>query len=102
MAKKRIQPGGTQPILIPEAVEVIPDVVNEAADLFLKAQTNHKKHAKLAKNAHQVALQLMRDHGIKRMRIDDGKQWLEVADEHKLKTRKAKPEKDFTEQGKRA
>lgn len=80
----------------------IPDVVNEAADLYLKAQTNHKKHAKLAKQAHATALQLMRENGIKRMRIDDGKQWLEDTEEHKLKTRKAKPEKDDTRQSARA
>ncbi len=102
MAKKRVQPGGTQPILIHGCEPEIPDVVSEAADLFLKALATYKKQAKVAKNAHATAMQLMREHNIKRMKVNDGKEWLEVADEHKLKTRKAKPEKDDTRQSARA
>lgn len=40
----------------------------------------------------------MRENGIQKMRIDNGKQWLEVEDKHNLKTRKVNLEKDDVRQ----
>ena len=44
----------------------------------------------------------MKEHSIKKLRIDDGKQWLICEDRNALKTQKVKPEKDDTRQSARA
>ena len=102
MAKKRISPGSTQPTLAADWEQDIPDVVSEAADSYLRAMRQRNKYAEVTRSAHEKCIELMRENGIERMRIDDGKQWLSVEDEFKLKTRKVKPEKDDTRQSARA
>lgn len=102
MAKKRVQPGGSQPSLNPEWEDQIPEVVQEAADSYLRAMRQKNKFTEQARNAKDKAIELMKEHKIPRMRIDDGKQWLEVEDEAKLKTKKVKIEKDDTRQSARA
>lgn len=45
MAKKRVKtdPGGDQPLLMPECADEIPDVVAEAADSYLRAMRQKKQ-----------------------------------------------------------
>ena len=102
MAKKRVSPGGSQPVLNADWVEQIPEVVQEAADSFLRAMRQKNKFTEQTRNAREKCIELMKQNGIARMRIDDGKQWLEVEDAAKLKTRKVQVEKDDTRQSARA
>lgn len=108
MAKKRVQtttdPGGSQPLLNPEWSDQaeIPDVVLEAADSYLRAMRQKNKYQEQTRVAKEKAIELMRQNGITKLRIDNGKQWLEVEDKHNLKTRKVQVEKDDTRQSARA
>ena len=102
MAKKRVSPGGSQPALSEDWVEKIPDVVVDAADTYLRAMRQANKYSEQSRNAKAKCIEVMKENGLKRIRIDDGKQWLEVEDEAKLKTRKVKPEKDLTQQSARS
>jgi hypothetical protein len=102
MAKKRVQPGGSQPVLNTEWVEQIPDVVQEAADSYLRAMRQKNKFTEQTRNAREKCIELMKANNIPRMRIDDGKQWLECEDVAKLQTRKVKVEQDDTRQSARA
>jgi len=104
MAKKRISPGpGNQtPALDPDWQDQIPEPVAEAVDDYLKKMRGKNKIAEQERAARDRCIELMKEHGIQKLRIDEGKQWLEVKDEPKLKTRKVKPEKDDTRQSARA
>jgi hypothetical protein len=102
IAKKRIQPGGSQPALSNEWVDQIPEVVQEAADSYLRAMRQKNKFTEQTRNAREKCIELMKEHKIPRMRIDDGKQWLECEDVAKLQTRKVKTEQDDTRQSARA
>lgn len=104
MAKKRVQtdPGGDQPLLMPECAEEIPDVVAEAADTYLRAMRQKNKFAEQTRVAKEKCIELMKEHGIDKMRIDNGKQWLEVEDKMNLKTRKVQIEKDDVRQSAKA
>lgn len=100
MAKKRVKtdPGGDQPLLMPECADEIPDVVAEAADSYLRAMRQKNKFTEQTRTAREKCIDLMRENGIQKMRIDNGKQWLEVEDKHNLKTRKVNLEKDDVRQ----
>lgn len=102
MAKKRIQPGGQQPALMPEVDDDIPEPVANAVDDYLKKMRSKNKLAEQERAAREKCIEQMKEHGIKKLRIDDGKQWLECEDTNRLKTRKVKPEKDDTRQSARA
>lgn len=80
----------------------IPDVVLEAADSYLRAMRQKNKYQEQTRVAKEKAIELMRQNGITKLRIDNGKQWLEVEDKHNLKTRKVQVEKDDTRQSARA
>lgn len=102
MAKKRVSPGGSQPQLSTEWTEQIPEVVAEAADSYLRAMRQKNKFAEQTRVSKEKCIELMKEHGITKMRIDDGKQWLEVEPTDKLKTRKVKVEKDDQRQSVKA
>lgn len=102
MAKKRVQPGGTQPALDPEWQDQVPEVVQEAADSYLRAMRQKNKFQEQARNAKEKAIELMKENGITRLRIDDGKQWLEVEEKDNLRTRKVNVEKDDKRQSAKA
>ena len=102
MAKKRVQPGGTQPALDPEWQDQVPEVVQEAVDSYLRAMRQKNKFQEQTRNAKEKCIELMKENGIKRLRIDDGKNWLECEDSAKLKTRKVNIEKDDQRQSTRA
>lgn len=44
----------------------------------------------------------MQQHGITQLRIDEGRQWLEIEQKDNLRTRKVKVEKDDTRQSAKA
>ena len=96
MAKKRISPGGTQPTLNPEWNDEIPEPVAEAVDEYLKNMRASGKLTEKVRVTREKCIEIMKEHGIKKLRIDDGKQWLECEDTNKLVTRKVKIEKDDT------
>lgn len=98
MAKKRVSPGGSQPSLDPSWNDEVPEVVSEAADSYLRAMRQKNKFTETARNAREKCIEVMKENGIQKMRIDDGKQWLEIEDDAKLKTRKVNLEKDDTRQ----
>lgn len=102
MAKKRVQAGGSQPSLNPEWEDQIPEVVQEAADSYLRAMRQKNKFTEQARAAKEKAIELMKQNNIPRMRIDDGKQWLEVEAKDNLRTRKVQVEKDDARQSARA
>jgi hypothetical protein len=102
MAKKRISPGGSQPALDPEWTDQPPEVVQEAVDSYLRAMRQKNKFTEQTRNAKEKAIELMKANGITRLRIDDGKQWLEVEAKDSLRTRKVQVEKDDTRQSARA
>jgi len=102
MAKKRVSPGGSQPQLDPEWNDDIPEAVAEAVDEYLKNMRAKNKLAEKERLARETCIEVMKEHGIKKLRIDDGKQWLECEDTNRLKTRKVKLEKDDTRQMARA
>jgi uncharacterized membrane protein len=102
MAKKRVTPGGSQPALDSSWQEEYPEVVTEAADSYLRAMRQKNKITETARNAREKCVELMRENGITKMRIDEGKQWLELEDDYKLKTRKVNVEKDDTRQSAKA
>lgn len=102
MAKKRVQPGGTQPQLDPEWSDDIPEEVAEAVDEYLKSMRAKNKLAEKERLTRDKCIEVMKEHGIKKLRIDDGKQWLECEDTNRQKTRKVKLEKDDTRQMSRA
>lgn len=89
-------------MLNPDWNDDIPEVVSEAADSYLRAMRLKNKATETTRNAREKCIELMRENGIQKMRIDDGKQWLEVEDEFKLKTRKVNLEKDDTRQSAKA
>jgi len=94
MAKKRVQPGGIQPPLNSEWQDEIPEPVNVAVDEYLKAMRAKNKLAEKERLTREKCIETMKEHGIKKLRIDDGKQWLECEDTNRLKTRKVNLEKD--------
>lgn len=104
MAKKRIAPraGDQTPPLDPEWQDQIPDDVSTAVSDYLRDMRGKNKLAEKERASRAKCIDLMKKHGICKLRIDEGKQWLEVSDESKLKTRKVKPEKDDTRQSARA
>lgn len=102
MAKKRVQPGGSQPQIDPEWNDEIPEAVAEAVDEYLKNMRAKNKLAEKERLARETCIEVMKEHGIKKLRIDDGKQWLECEDTNRLKTRKVRIEKDDTRQMARA
>ena len=102
MAKKRVQPGGSQPTLNPEWNDEIPEPVSEAVDEYLKNMRAKNKLAEKERLSREKCIEVMKEHDIKKLRIDDGKQWLECEDTNKLTTRKVKLEKDDTRQMARA
>lgn len=103
-AKKKVagnrdnQPGSTQPPLDPEWQEQIPEDVASRVDDYLKAMRAHNKLSEKKRNAKEAAIESMKAHGIKRLRIDEGKQWLIVEDKQTLSTKKVNVEKDATQQ----
>lgn len=104
MAKKKPSPrvGDQTPPLDPEWQDHIPDDVSAAVADYLKDMRGKNKLAEKERASRDKCIELMKKHGIDKLRIDEGKQWLEVKDEPKLKTRKVKPEKDDTRQSVRA
>lgn len=102
MAKKRVSPGGQQPVLDPAWQDEIPEAVAEAVDDYLKKMRSKNKLAEQERAARDKCIEVMKEHNIKRLRIDDGKQWLECEDTNRLKTKKVKVEKDDTRQSARA
>jgi len=102
MAKKRVSPGGQQPVLSNDWADEIPEPVSEAVDDYLRKMRAKHKLAEQERSAREVCIERMKKHGVKELRIDDGKNWLECEDEAKFKTRKVKVEKDDTRQSARA
>jgi hypothetical protein len=102
MAKKRVSPGGQQPALNPDWEDEIPEPVAAAVDDYLKKMRAKNKLSEQERAAREKCIEQMKEHNIKRLRIDDGKQWLECEDVGRLKTRKVKVEKDDTRQSARA
>ena len=102
MAKKRISPGGVQPALAADWEEEIPESVAMAVDDYLKTMRAKNKLAEKERAARDKCIEEMKNHKIAKLRIDDGKQWLECEDTNRLKTRKVKPETDDTRQSARA
>ena len=105
MAKKRVQDADSTPVqrpLNPEWEDKPPEVVAEAVDTYLRAMRQKNKFTEQTRNAKDRALELMKEHGIEKLRIDEGKQWLEVEHKDNLRTRKVKIEKDDTRQSARA
>lgn len=106
MAKKRVSaappPAVKQPPLDPDWEDQIPEVVQDAVDTYLRAMRQKNKFSEQTRNAKDKCIEVMKENGIKKLRIDEGKQWLEVEDEPKLRTRKVQIEKDDTRQSARA
>jgi cell division protein ZapA (FtsZ GTPase activity inhibitor) len=105
MVKKRVQAADSTPVqrpLDPEWEDRPPEVVAEAVDGYLRAMRQKNKFTEQTRVAKERALELMKEHGIEKLRIDEGKQWLEVEHKDNLRTRKVKLEKDDTRQSARA
>lgn len=105
MAKKKIQPSGNPPTQRPlneEWVDKPPEVVQQAVDDYLRAMRQKNKFTEQTRHAKDKAIELMKQNGITKLRIDEGKQWLEVEAKDNLRTRKVKVEKDDTRQSARA
>lgn len=102
MAKKRVQPGGIQPPLNNEWADQFPEEVNQAADDYLKKMRAKNKLAEQERAARDRCIEVMKEHGVPKMPIDDGKSWLICEDTNRLKTTKKKTEKDDTRQTARA
>lgn len=76
----------------------MPEVVQEAVDSYLRAMRQKNKFTEQTRNAKDKAVELMKENGITRLRIDEGRQWLEVEQKDNLRTRKVQVEKDDTRQ----
>jgi len=103
MAKKAIKPSTeTQRPLNPEWEQKVPEVVQEAVDSYLRAMRQKNKFTEQTRAAKDKAVELMQQHGISQLRIDEGRQWLEIEQKDNLRTRKVKVEKEDTRQSARA
>ena len=96
--KKDNQPGSTQPPLDPEWQEQIPEAVRIHADEYLRQMRLKNKASERQRTAKEKAIEAMKDAGLTRIRIDEGRQWLEVEEKASLVTRKVNLEKDDTRQ----
>lgn len=107
MATKKIQPRPsekppTQRALNEDWVDKPPEVVQQAVDDYLRAMRQKNKFTEQTRVAKEKAIELMKQAGITKLQIDEGKQWLEVEAKDNLRTRKVKVEKDDTRQSARA
>lgn len=101
MAKKRAKPAETEAVKEPESEEIpkgqlgdwkdkIPKQVQEAADEYVKTfrEANAAREKKNA--AMDRCIAVMREHGVPRIRIDEGGKFLVCEDIVKLKTETVK------------
>ena len=99
MAKKRAgSVANPQPPLDPDWVDEIPEEVQIKVDEYLQCMRAKNKAAEKFRNAKEACQETMLEHGIKRLRVDNGETWLIAEDAVKLKTKKVNLEKDDTRQ----
>ena len=92
MAKKKA--GQQQEFLDPENGEGwgddVPEAVQDAVEEYVKQLRATNKAREKANSAKDTCIAVMKEHGIERVRIDEGGKWLICKDEPKLKTEKIK------------
>ncbi|SFH97764.1 hypothetical protein [Planctomicrobium piriforme] len=79
-----------QPPLDEDWVEDVPAPVQDAVDEYMKRLRAKHRATELVNSAKENCISIMKEHGIKQVRIDEGAKWLKVEDEPKLKTEKIK------------
>jgi hypothetical protein len=93
MAKKKVAKkpvASAQPPLDNDWVDNLPEDLADAVDEYLKAMRTKNKAAEKTRITKERCIELMQEHDIKKVRIDDGASWLVCEDKHGLKTQKAK------------
>ena len=97
MAKKRVkrpQKTDTEPKQMELAggdwTDVVPESVQAAADERMRTLRAKNKATEKFNTANDACMEAMESHGIKRIRIDDGKKWLVYDKAGRLKTEKIK------------
>lgn len=84
-----------QPPLDPEwDPNALPEDLADKVDVYLQLMRKQNTMAEKVKAAKEAAIESMQEHGLKKIRIDEGKKWLMVTDTLGLKTVKVNLEKD--------
>ena len=105
MAKKKVakKPSASRPVdvhqpaLDDDWVDNVPEKLADAVDDYLKAMRTKNKAAEKTRTSKERCIDIMIELNIKKVRIDDGAQWLHCTDKHGLKTQKVK-KKDAAEE----
>lgn len=99
MAKKKAgeQQQFTDPETGEEFGDAVPEAVQEHVDEYVRCLRARNRATEKLNAAKESCIEKMKEHGIRRVRIDEGAKWLEVTDEPKLKTRKIKEERGDSE-----
>ena len=71
-------------------LEEVPEDVQEAADERMRTLRAKNKATEKYNSAQEACMQAMKEHDVKRIRIDDGKKWLVYDEKGTLKTEKIK------------
>lgn len=79
-----------------EIGDQVPEEVQDAVDEYMAALRAKNKAQGKVNGAKEDAVTAMRAHGITRVMIDNGEQWLKLEDDPKLKTEKRKDPNDDT------
>lgn len=77
-----------------ETDEPIPETVANAVDKYITALRAANKAREKMNTAKDNCIAEMTEHGVERVRIEEGSKWLVCEDEFKLKTEKIKEQSD--------
>lgn len=74
--------------------DVVPEAVQDAVDEYVRLLRLKNKATEKVNSAKEECISRMKEHGVTKVRIDEGAKWLKCEDEPKLKTEKIKERRD--------